>query len=51
MVNERHSNSEPERNEPQSDPNIHGRIEALKEKASQLSDTLGKIEKALEEEP
>ena len=51
MDNQPHSDFEPKRNEPQNGPeNIRERVEALKEKVSGLSDTLGAVEKTLEEE-
>ena len=50
MTNDPHSDSEPKRNETDRDPNIRGRVEALKEKVSGLNDTLSDIEKTLEEE-
>ena len=49
MPNERESDFTPERNEAESEPNIHERVEALKEKVSGLTDMLGDVEKTLEE--
>ena len=51
MTSEPRSDSEPKRKETESDPNIRGRVEALKEKVSGLSDTLTQIEETLKEEP
>lgn len=50
MVNDRHSDSEPNRDETQGDPSIRERVEMLKEKVSGLSDMLGEVEKTLKEE-
>jgi hypothetical protein len=51
MANEPHSDFGSERNEAQSSPeNIRERVEALKEKVSGLSDTLGDVERTLKEE-
>ena len=50
MGTERHSDHKPETNETVSDPNIHERVEALKEKVSGLAETLGNVEKTLKEE-
>jgi hypothetical protein len=51
MTNEPRSDSEPKRKETDSDPNIRGRVEALKEKVSGLSETLIEIENTLKEGP
>jgi hypothetical protein len=51
MANENRPDFEREGNAAQRDPeNIREQVEALKEKVSGLSDTLGKVEKALEDE-
>jgi hypothetical protein len=49
MSNERDSDFKPERNEAESEPDIHERVEALKQKVSGLTDTLSDVEKTLEE--
>ena len=50
MANQRHSDQKPEPTEAASDPNLRERVEALKEKVSGLTETLGNIENTLKEE-
>ena len=50
MPSEHHSDSESERNETSGEPNIRERVERLKEQVSGLSNSLGEVEKTLEEQ-
>lgn len=50
MANEHHSESERKKNEAPIDPRLRERAQRLAEKVSNLSDTLGEIEKTLEKE-
>jgi len=48
MANEFHSESEPNKNEAPSNPQLRERAQRLAEKVSELDDTLSEIEKTLE---